>query len=163
MRFDTPSVLASLGLLLSASTVLAAGTVQVSYVQPDRFADVGRAEREDNLKALSKHFEALASRLADGQKLNIEVLDVDLAGEVRRSRRAGQDVRVLRGGADWPRIALRYTLESAGQAVRHGENKLTDLAYAQRAADSRSGEALHAEKRMLDAWFATEFGAGAAK
>ena len=85
MRTNTSSVLVSLGLLFATSAALASGSIQVSYAQPEKFADIGWTphDREDNLKILSKHFEALAGRyLGDGQKLTIEVLDVDLAGDV---------------------------------------------------------------------------------
>ena len=156
----------SLGLVLAAAAAQAAGSVSVTYVQQNKFADIGWSNRdvEDNLKELTRHFETLAARhLADGQKMNVEVLDIDLAGEMRWSRRAGQDLRVLKGGTDWPRIKLRYTLEAAGQAPRSAEDNLADMAYLQRITGARAGEPLHYEKRMLDEWFAAQFGAAAAK
>jgi hypothetical protein len=70
---------------------------------------------------------------------------------------------VLKGGADWPRIKLRYTLEAAGQAARGAEQNIADMAYLHRIAGSRAGESLHYEKRMLDEWFAAQFGAAAGK
>lgn len=168
MRFTTRSTLCSLGLALVTGAAQAAGTVQVSYVQPDKFADAGnaRSDIDDNLKQLTSHFEALAKRyLDDGQKLSIEVLDVDMAGEMRPLiRRAGQDLRVLKGRADWPRIKLRYTLESAGQVLRKGEQQVSDMAYLQRIGGYYgSSEPLRYEKRMLDDWFAAQFGAAGAK
>jgi Protein of unknown function (DUF3016) len=87
----------------------AAGSVQISFVKPEGFADVRdrRYSREQNLKALEQVLTSVAKPyVADGQTLKIEVLDVDLAGEVRPGARAW-DVRVLRGRADWPRITLR--------------------------------------------------------
>ena len=150
-----------LGLALAAAAH-AAGTVQVSYVQPDKFSDAGDSRRdvEANLTRLTRHFETLAGRyLHDGQKLSIEVLDVDLAGEVRPARRFNQDVRVLKGGADWPRITLRYTLESAGQALRRGEQTIADMDYLRHINPYASDEPLRYERRMLDDWFAAQFGA----
>jgi len=167
MRPTIRSLTGSVGLALVVAGAHAAGTVQVSYVQPERFADAGDAgsDREDNLKALTSHFEGLAKRyLGDGQKLSIEVLDVDLAGEMRPLvRRAGQDLRVLKGKTDWPRIKLRYTLESPSQAPRKAEQTVSDMDYLQRLAGHYASDPLRYERRMLDDWFATEFGAAAAK
>ncbi len=147
----------SLCLALLASAAQAAGSVRVEFVEPDRYADVrdARHSTSDNLRVLAAHIESAAGRhLADGERLAVEVLDVDLAGELRPSRQWLQDVRVLTGGADGPRITLRYTLESAGRSARSGEQTIRDLAYLQRsAANSHHGDALAHEKRMLDAWF----------
>ena len=60
------------------------------------------------------------------------MLDVDLAGEMRFDRSRAANVRVLLGMADWPRIKLRYTLESAGQPVRRVEQTVSDMAYLER-------------------------------
>jgi len=158
-HFTTTAVAA--GFVLAAAAAQAAGTAQVSFVQSDKFADAGNARHDidGNLRELARHIDALAKRyLGDGQKLTVEVLDVDLAGEVRTSRRFMQDVRVLRGGADWPRIKLRYTLELAGQAPRSGEQSIADMAYQQHIGGGyASDEPLRHEKRMLREWFATQF------
>jgi hypothetical protein len=136
--------------------------VQVSYVQPEKFADAAnsRSEIDNTLRLLTEHFEALARRhLADGRKLSIEVLDIDLAGEMRPLRRIAQDVRVLKGSVDWPRIKLRYTLESAGGVSRGDEQVVSDMAYLQRISRYPESDALHFEKRMLDEWFVARFAA----
>lgn len=167
MRSTTRPVLVSLGLVLAASAALAAGSVQVSYVKADDFADIGHSpyDRQLALQQLTRHFETLASRhLADGQSLTIDVLDVDLAGELRPSARTGYEIRVLRGKADWPRITLRYTLTSGGQAARSGEQQIADMNYLRHISRIGDDEALHAEKHMLEAWFAAQhFDAGAAR
>ena len=166
MRFAPRSIACFLGLALGATAAHCAGTVQVAYVQPDRYADVGRMryEVERNLNELTSQFEALGRRrLADDQTLRIEVLDVDLAGELRPSRRSAEDIRVVRGTVDWPRIRLRYTLESAGQPVRSGERVLQDMAYLQRLGSAGVHGALPYEYRMLEQWFGAEFGPAASK
>lgn len=137
----------------------AAGTVQVSFVEPDKFADAGRSfDRPANLKTIETHLQDLGQRyLADGQTLSIEVLDVDLAGELRPSRRSGTDVRVVRGGADWPRMALRYVLEGGGLPSQRGEDRIADLSYALRGSSYANRDPLRYEKRMLDDWFKSRF------
>jgi hypothetical protein len=142
-----------------ASVASAAGTVQVSFVQPERFADVRDAafSRDANLDILKRHLEAAAAPyVADGATLKIDVLDVDLAGEPSHGPRT-QDLRILRGRADWPRIQLRYSLEAPGQPARAREATVSDMAYLQHIGSSMHGEALYYERRMLDEWFKAEF------
>jgi hypothetical protein len=165
MRSTILAITAEVALLLATAAAHASGGVQVSFVQPDRFVDAEDARRDatDNLRRLKSYLEERGRRyVADGQTLIIEVLDVDLAGEVRFDRRRMDDVRVLRGMADWPRITLRYTLETAGQPARHAEQTVYDMAYLQRMNRYTSDEPLRYEKPMLDAWFDAQFGSVAA-
>lgn len=136
----------------------AAGTVQVSFVEPDKFADAGRSfDRPANLKTIEAHLQSLGQRyLADGQTLNIEVLDVDLAGELRPSRHSAGEIRVARS-ADWPRMNLRYALEGGGLPAQRGEDRISDLNYQQHLSSYSSRDPLKYEKRMLEAWFKTRF------
>jgi len=160
----------SAALLLTAALcctgpAFAAVTVQVEFLTPERYADAGSfgREREGNLQHLAAHLQRLAEKnLADGQSLRIEVLDVDLAG---RSRPLGtrSDVRLLEGGADWPRISLRYVLESPGDAAQRGEDQLADLNYLGRRLAALRDEPLPYEKALLDAWFERRFGSGTAR
>ena len=141
-------------------TGAAAGDVTVSFAKQAGYSDAGPSpwEEQATLDALAKHLRALGQRhLPADQLLKVEVLDVDLAGIVRPSRRTGTPLRVVNGGADWPRITLRYTLEAPGQAPRSAEEAVTDLDYAHRLGASRATEALHYEKQMLDAWFKARF------
>ncbi len=98
-----------------------------------------------------------APYVSDGQTLKVDVLDVDLAGEVRPGARAW-DVRVLRGSVDWPRITLRWSLEGAGQTSRSGEAVVQDMAYLTRIAPPLAGTSLVYERRMLAEWFRAQFG-----
>jgi hypothetical protein len=88
-------------LVFAAGAAHAAGAVQVSYVQPERFTDVRDRNftSAQNLAALERVLvEVAAPHVPDGSTLKIEVLDVDLAGEVRPGARAW-DTRILRGRA----------------------------------------------------------------
>jgi hypothetical protein len=166
MRPINRAIAATMALVVASAAAQASGTVQVTFVQPDRFVDAEDARRDstDNLRRLKSYLEEQASRhVADGQALTIEVLDVDLAGEVRFDRLRMDDVRVLRGMADWPRITLRYTLESVGQPVRRVEQTVYDMAYLQRLNRYTSDEPLRYEKLMLDEWFDAQFGSAAGK
>lgn len=136
-----------------AGPAAAEGKVEVSYVEPERFADIGwgNVDRERVLRQMTSMLEELAARLPDGQTLKLEVTDIDLAGEQRPGR--AQDVRVLRGMADWPQIKLRYTLLAGSATLQSGEANIYDMAYQYGVVDS-VGTNLPYERRMMRKWFA---------
>jgi hypothetical protein len=139
--------------LLSAGTALAG--VTVNYVQPDKFTDMPFAswDREDVLKQVTEHFQKLGRQLPPDQNLTIDVLDLDLAGTIYPGSRSGREIRIMKGGADWPRMQLRYSLEERGAVVASGEAKLSDMMYQQKYNRYPASEPLRYEKRMMDEWF----------
>lgn len=146
--------------LISGLALPAAAEVEVRWLQPEQFSDVGRStvDRERNLEALGGHFARLGERLPAGQTLQIEVLDVDLAGEIEPFR--WDDLRVLRGRADGPHLSLRYRLQEGGQTLQEGRADLSDIGYLHglRTVAGRDGELAH-EKRMVERWFRDTFAA----
>jgi hypothetical protein len=146
-------------LALAAGSAHAAGSVQVNFVKPEQFADIRDANfsRDANLAALKQQLEAAAAPyVADGQMMKIDVLDVDLAGELSHRLRFNE-VRVMRGRADWPRITLRWSLEAPDRPVQSGQATVSDMAYLQHIASASYDGPLRYERRMLDDWFAKEF------
>ena len=138
----------------------AAGTVTVSFVNAASFSDAGTTpwEADTNLKALSSHLQGLGQKyLPADQVLKFELLDVDLAGTIRPSRRSGTNFRIVKGGADGPRITLRYTLEMNGNPARSGEESVADINYTRGLTTARESASLFYEKRMLDEWFKARF------
>lgn len=137
-----------------AGPARAAGTVDVSFVEPARFVDAGRGETDlkRTVGALEAAFLALAPRLPDGQQLSVRVTQVDLAGELKPAR-AGAEIRVLSGRADWPRMELSYTLVQAGRTLKSGTARLADMAYLQQPLGARQGEPYAYEQRMIERWF----------
>lgn len=149
--------------LLASSAALAAGLVEVSFKPLDQLTDVGRGrDAERAVQLLGEHLKSLASRLPDGQTLKVEVLDINLAGELRPDRRGG-DLRVLRGSADWPALDLRWTLSGGGRALASGEDHLADMAYLNSLPRGVGDSAFHHETRLIDRWFDTRIGAAAAR
>ncbi len=138
-------------LMTGSSAVLAAATV--TYVNPARMTDVPRfgVDREFMQAELIAHLNTLSSRLPAGQNLNVEILDIDLAGDVF-PRVAIPNVRVLKGRGDWPRIHMRYSIEQDGKVVGSGERRLVDTSYL--TGSNRYGSDTFAhEKQLLDEWF----------
>ena len=152
MRLITRTTLAAAVALLACSAAWA--EVSVTYVKPEDYLDVPRnqIERERMLKDFSDYFAKLDKKLPAGQTLKIEVLDIDLAGRLY-PRYNGEDIRILKGGADWPRIHLRYTLEQDGKTLRSGDAELPDMSYQDRVPRHFDNDTLRYEKQMLDDWF----------
>jgi hypothetical protein len=148
---------------LAALACAAQAAVTVTFVDPQKYTDIGRYQGADTalmLKDLESHLQELGKRLPPGQNLTVEFLDIDLAGEDRFAAARGRDIRIQSGGADWPRMRVRYTLERDGQKETR-EETLTDMTYLQRP--ERSTDSLVYEKRMLAEWFMRRFVPGKAK
>lgn len=160
-RLPTAFVLPLL-VVAAALPARAAGKVEVSYIQPENFADVGFGvyERERTLKDMTALLQELGRNLPEGQTLKLEVTNINLAGEIRHLRMG--DLRVMRGMADWPEVTLRYTLSEGGTTLKTGEARIHDMAYldhASRSAMEASGP-LGNERYMLRKWFGETFGLG---
>jgi hypothetical protein len=155
-----------LTLCVATGLVTAKGSIEVSFEKPAEFSDIGRNafDRERAQKSLADHLQSLGAQLPDGQSLQLTVLDVDLAGELRHI--GANEVRVLRGRADSPHIKLRYKLQDTqaneSRVLKSGDATVSDLGYFfnTHAIDGRYGD-LPFEKRMLQQWFTHNFGAKA--
>lgn len=148
------SALAAVVLAVSASVAAAA---TVTYADTEKMTDVPRdqSDRELMQEQLLEHVNTLSSKLPAGQEMKIDILDIDLAGEVF-PRVAIQNVRVTKGRGDPPRIHLRYRIEQDGKVVSDGERKLVNHGY-QSAFNRYSNEMFSHEKQLLDDWFRKEF------
>jgi hypothetical protein len=150
-------MLVLLGVLAAPGAVPAA--VVVTFKEPERYSETGLL-RDDGPRAM-KELEAHLKRMGElylpaDQTVRIEILDIDLAGEQRLGSQ-GQEIRVLRGRADFPRIRLRYTWERPGATAQSGEETVSDMTYLQRTVPDM-GAFAH-EKRMLESWFRQRFAA----
>lgn len=153
MRRLKQSMLAAVAALLASSAATA--QVSVSYTKPEDYTDVPRnaIERERTLQQFNEYFKTLNKKLPAGQQLKVEVLDIDLAGRLYPRRGSGEDIRIMNGGADWPHMHLKYTLEQDGQVLRSGDEQLSNMNYQNRFGGYLDGDPLRYEKQMLDDWF----------
>jgi hypothetical protein len=143
---------------LFAGASLAAGKVEVKFIEPEHFTDIGRGgiERERVLTDLSRYLVGLAGKLPEGQSLQVEVTDIALAGRLRPT--SINDIRVMRGGIDGPRISLRYTLQDQTHVLKAGTDELSDVNYLYNRRGLPLGEpALAYEKRLVTQWFDSNF------
>lgn len=146
---------AAFAAMLALGAGAASAGVTVNYVESDKFADLPFApwERKEVLDDLAGFFAELGKALPPGQDLTVDVTEIDLAGREYPNSRSGRDLRILKGGADWPIMELRYTLTSNGQVVSSGQEKLTDMNYLHRVNRLTDGDRLRYEKRMIEDWF----------
>ena len=157
------------GLLVVAgatSAGVSAATVSVTFVQPEKFTDAGysrgratQRELAELQKDLQQHLQLLADRkLAASDTLQVEVLDIDLAGDFQSNRLTRfSDVRVVRDITS-PRITLRYTVKLGDRVVTGPEEQLSDMNFLWGHNRYSSGDRLRYEKPMLDKWFEARFG-----
>ena len=144
---------------LAAASLPAAAEVNVKFVEPDRYSDSGSLfDRKGVLDGLERHLKWLGDRyLAAGQVLQVDVLDVDLAGRMEASRGALPELRVVRSGADWPRIRLQYTLKSGDKVLKEGKDDVADMNYLVQGPSRYRNEPLAYERYMLEEWFKAKF------
>ena len=146
-------------LALAGLFALTAGSAQagvsVTFDETQRYSDVpyDPTDRKQSLDALADHFTSLGKYLPPGQDLHVTVTDVDLAGRMIPNFRAGHDIRVVTGRADWPHMQLRYSLEQNGQVIKSGEAQLQDMNYQNRPTRYFDRDLFRYEKQMIDDWF----------
>ncbi|MCA8975250.1 MAG: DUF3016 domain-containing protein [Planctomycetes bacterium] len=146
------------GVFIFGAPAVAAAEVTVRFAAIEKYVDAGASEgeRARNLAVIERHIRAAAQRCvgADG-RLDVEVLDVDLAGEVDWSRSAALEQRSLRDETP-PRLEIAFKLLDATGTMR-GEvrDRLVDMDYLRRGARERfAREALPYERAMLEDWVA---------
>jgi hypothetical protein len=147
-------VTARYALFLAAVALPAAAAVTVSFPSRD-YTDIGRspADQEAAKNELARYVHALdAKYLKRGEELWLEFVDVDLAGRLELVK--GQEVRVTRGGADWPQFKLRYRLVRDGKTT-DGEESISDMSYQWNKASKP--DAYSFEKQLLEDWFRKRF------
>jgi hypothetical protein len=162
VRIVNLRVVLSASCLLALSGAASAGPgLSVAFIHPEAYADAaygrapgGELERAQVQRDIERHLERLAEGgLAPGRHLGIEILEIDLAGQLEPFRfRPGSDVRVFRE-VSWPRLALRYTLTIGGQVAESREEQLADMDYLGSFNRYSRSDRLRYEKAMLDAWF----------
>ena len=159
MRWNL-GIAAVLAVILSPASSHAG--VNVRFVSPSRYTDAGSyyTSSASVEAAFRAHLDRLGKRfLAPGQNLNIDIVDIDLAGYQQPLRFAPNNVRIATG-VTLPRIVLRYVLTERGRRMRSGEETLTDINYQMNPSARFSGDRYVYEKALLDDWFRRTFSPG---
>lgn len=155
-----------LGLAIAGWSLSASAEVIVAFDHPETYTDVGlyadygAKAREPAMQGIRDHLAKLGQRyLRPGQKLTVEVLDVDLAGRFEPWHPLATHVRFMRD-ITWPRIKVRYSLAENGVVRLSDTETLIDQNYQARAGAYLTSDPLRYEKAMLEDWFRARFGEG---
>jgi len=150
-------------LALSCGCGMVDAAVTVEFSAPESFRDASLEDRyrvtadEPALREIDKHLRKLGERFLDpSASLQVEVLDVDLAGRFEPWRPNLHGVRIM-DSLTWPAIRLRYTLVREGRVEASGEDRIVDQMYLTRPRNWFASERLGFEKQMLDDWFRAKF------
>lgn len=144
---------------LTAQAKVPPDNVNVRYQNPQHFTEATRSpgahliDADAYLKPLRAYIAQRASRiLAPGQRLDIEVTDVDRAGDYEPWLGPNfDDVRIIKDIYP-PRIDLNFALYGAdGNVLREGRRKLRDAAFLSDNSASDQ-DPLRYEKSLLDLW-----------
>jgi len=160
---------AFLGLVASGAFAAApankpVSSVEVIFVSPEKFTDAkedamdSERGRDALLGQLKEHLVASAAKyLAAGQRLEIKVTDVDLAGDFEPWRGPNfSDIRIVKDIYP-PRINLEFRLLGVdGKVVNEGKRQLRDLGYLLTVALPTS-DPLRYDKEVLSDWLRQEF------
>lgn len=147
----------------AAQEAPATARVSVTYVNPEKFAEnrmFGAQDRFNHIDYLTELKAYLIKRgekiLAPGQRLHVNITDIQLAGAYEPGRGPQSDhIRMMRD-IYMPRIDLDFQLtDQDGKVLHEGKRVLRDLNYLRsglNAPGARSGESLYYDKALLERW-----------
>jgi hypothetical protein len=150
------------GLVLSLPSISQEAPVQVQYVHAEEFADVGNRRFSDEriraayLDQLRGHLvKRAAALLTAGERLNVSVTELDMAGEFEAWRPPSGEARVVKDIYP-PRIDLSFSLAAGdGKVIKEGERRLRDPAFLA-GANQYPDDPLRYEKALIDRWLEQE-------
>jgi len=156
--------LATLALSLATSGAAAQDSgVSVVFANPEEYTDLkitcvsGDADTRALAGELTRFLQdAGARRVPEGQRLEITVTNIDMAGEIENWRGPGRcDLRITKDVYP-PRINLQFRLLGAGGAeLRAGTRRLRDSNYLTSAAPATADHLRHEKALLLD-WLQRE-------
>jgi hypothetical protein len=133
--------------------------VSVEFVDSDRYTDAGDRPRdhERNLARLEEFLAAEVGHcLSEGQRVDIRVLDVDLAGRFEWWHRP-DGVRIMRN-VDFPRMKLEFEFHADdGELIDERREWMTSMDYLERGARLPTRRVLGHEQRMIRDWASERF------
>jgi hypothetical protein len=150
-----------LGSMIIALPTAHAAKVNVTWIEPSKYRDIdagmeGRKRfRENMFSEFEKHFSKLAKALPENQTLDIEVTDVDLAGDVHAG--GMNQIRIIKDFY-FPRMKFSFKLINADETIIHSDTvNLKNMNFMVGSSLRYRNQALDHEKQLLDDWFKDTF------
>lgn len=150
------AILMCLGLVSYAQ----AAQVKVNWQDPDKYTDIRPtnetkdAFRQRLFEALDEVFRDNAKVLPENYLLEINVTNLDLAGDTNVLHpNNGHDIRLVKD-IYWPRMSLQFSLKNdTGAMISEGKANLSDMnfLFTHRIVTSHTG--FEYEERMINNWF----------
>jgi hypothetical protein len=140
-----------------------AGPVDVHWIDPAQFTELRysfnrhEAARGDWVVQLAEYIrDRAAQQLPPGERLDVEILDIERAGEYEYFFGPATDIRVMRDIYP-PRMRLHVRRTGAdGRVIEEGERRISDIAYLTGPQPLSNTDPLRYEKRMIDRWVRRE-------
>lgn len=148
-----------ISILLASPIFAQAGQANVKWHDFNDYRDVRPSNETKGsfhkriASSYEKHFSKLAEQLPDEYTFNIEISELDLAGD----RIGGMnEIRVIKDIYP-PRIEFNYSVTTSnGQTIKQANDvKLKDLGFMDRIKMGRDGS-FYYEKRLVTDWFEKE-------
>ncbi|MBL0122986.1 MAG: DUF3016 domain-containing protein [Betaproteobacteria bacterium] len=154
------TLLRCLVLSLALMGLPAVASVEASFLPADQYADIGEGiDARRAMKEIQGHLVKLGTRyLRPDFRQSIDVVEVDLAGNMKMVGRRTDWVRVLNGKVDAPLLRLRCTPRLGKQVMSRGEDTLTDPMYLDHSVVYSASTPLYQEKALLKHWFKMRVG-----
>jgi len=138
-----------------------AAEVSITWTDPDKYRDIFAGNenkkhfRKNTFKELEKHFSLLSKKLPENQTLEIEVTNIDLAGDVHHG--GINQVRIVKD-IYFPRFEFSFKLLNAdGMTILAKKEKINDMGFMNGVRLKYRNRKLSYEKQMLDDWFTKTF------
>ncbi len=154
-------LLASTGFVshATAATTKTNDVVTVVFQDPDKFTDAQESHTgftsTASLEELRDYVQQTAAPLIPhGSKLAVTFIDLDFAGMIRPDK---DNIRVMTGVTP-PRAHVKFQLvDAAGQTLKEGERRLSDMNYQQTIHVQGRNDPLVYDKQLLQDWLKQEF------
>jgi hypothetical protein len=162
-KFTAIAFLLCAGCSIAAPVEESASRISVTFIEPEKFTDARRADLGPTSRGvvgeLRKFIIATGARyVPENMKLNIRVINVDLAGDFELFREPQADQVRINKGLYPPHIVLEFeVVDGTAKVVKAGKRDLTDIDYQLRSAYPRQ-DYLRYEKDILRDWLRDEFG-----
>lgn len=136
--------------------------VKVTWVAPDKFKDVASANSNKKkyqqrvIDDLEKYFHReIPKYLEPEQIIEVNVYDLDLAGDIRPMMNHGNDIRIVKSMYP-PMIDIEYLVkDKSGNVIKQQRKRFRDITFNMGSPITNSSS-LGYEKAMLKKWMRNE-------